>query len=91
MNVISVVFVSVFFGGLFVMIIVTTLVKSIKDFSKHKLDNELKLKLIERGLSVADIERLININPREFDDDDDDDDYDDDSHYNRPRPPIKNY
>ena len=84
MNVVSVVFVAVFFGGLFLMILVTKIASSVKEYSKHKLDNELKLKLIERGLSVSDIEQLMSTEA-------DSKKLKDIDKYNQPRPPVKNY
>lgn len=85
MNVALIVFNAVFFGGLALCLLMKIILSADKEIKKHKLDNELKYKLIERGLSVQEIERLLNCNPT---------DENDDELKNRlakPQPPVKNY
>ena len=59
MNVVLIVLISVSFGGLFIYMVVIGAIKVINELAKRFMDYRLKMKLIERGYSVSEIERVL--------------------------------
>ncbi len=86
MNAFLIVLVSVSFGGAFLYLITRTIVLAVREISKHRLDLEFKYRLIERGLSVNEVERLLD-----FEIGDQDHNHHDDYENNVPRPPMKQF
>ena len=86
MNAFLIVLVSVSFGGAFLFLITKTIVHAVGEISKHRLDLEFKYRLIDRGLSVNEIERLSDCDVNGHDQD-----HDDEYEKQIPRPPLKQF
>lgn len=47
-------------GGVFIWMIVQAIVTTVRDIVKHRNEIELKQSLVDRGLSVEEIERVLH-------------------------------
>lgn len=59
MSALPIVALSLLIGGPVVIVFFVSLFGTVKAVSVRKMDHSFKLKLLDRGLSVADIERLL--------------------------------
>lgn len=87
MDVVPIVFISVFFGGGFLAFVMVTTVKASIAFRKHLLSTNLIQSMVEKGYSADEIERVLgiqaNLDPasvKELK-----------RKVNKPMPPIKTY
>jgi hypothetical protein len=53
-------------GGMFLLFTIIIIASTVSEMHKHRLVNELKRDLLERGLSAEEIATVVSVKPRKF-------------------------